>query len=176
MEDDEEPIVEDVMMSSEGRIEDLNEGMDFDTMDIDLVRNQLVFIVYFGFVFLLFKWDIWIKFSFWWNRKAILIDLCILKWLCHYVCTSAICSNCHTKSKSTSCNSFERWTFIPVNSYPLRVQLHLLHFKNSLFFQELQLTCLFACFLKPPSKNRRERTELKPDFFDPASIMDESVG
>ncbi|TKC35895.1 hypothetical protein EI555_016218, partial [Monodon monoceros] len=62
MEDDEEPIVEDVMMSSEGRIEDLNEGMDFDTMDIDL----------------------------------------------------------------------------------------------------------------PPSKNRRERTELKPDFFDPASIMDES--
>lgn len=39
MEDDEEPIVEDVMMSSEGRIEDLNEGMDFDTMDIDLVRN-----------------------------------------------------------------------------------------------------------------------------------------
>ncbi|TFK15421.1 alpha-ketoglutarate-dependent dioxygenase alkB-like protein 3 [Platysternon megacephalum] len=26
----------------------------------------------------------------------------------------------------------------------------------------------------PPSKNRRERTELKPDFFDPASIMDES--
>lgn len=40
MEDDEEPIVEDVMMSSEGRIEDLNEGMDFDTMDIDLVRNS----------------------------------------------------------------------------------------------------------------------------------------
>lgn len=37
MEDDEEPIVEDVMMSSESRIEDLNEGMDFDTMDIDLV-------------------------------------------------------------------------------------------------------------------------------------------
>ena len=40
MEDDEEPIVEDVMMSSEGRIEDLNEGMDFDTMDIDLVQTQ----------------------------------------------------------------------------------------------------------------------------------------
>lgn len=39
MEDDEEPIVEDVMMSSESRIEDLNEGMDFDTMDIDLVMN-----------------------------------------------------------------------------------------------------------------------------------------
>uniref|UniRef100_A0A8C8F985 Cohesin subunit SA n=1 Tax=Oncorhynchus tshawytscha TaxID=74940 RepID=A0A8C8F985_ONCTS len=38
MEEDEEPIVEDVMMSSEGRMEDLNEGMDFDTMDIDLVR------------------------------------------------------------------------------------------------------------------------------------------
>uniref|UniRef100_A0A8D0CN28 STAG2 cohesin complex component n=1 Tax=Scleropages formosus TaxID=113540 RepID=A0A8D0CN28_SCLFO len=63
MEDDEEPIVEDVMMSSESRLEDLNEGMDFDTMDIDL----------------------------------------------------------------------------------------------------------------PPSKNRRERSELKPDFFDPASIMDDSV-
>lgn len=39
MEDDEEPIVEDVMMSSEQRLEDLNEGMDFDTMDIDLVRT-----------------------------------------------------------------------------------------------------------------------------------------
>ncbi|XP_053474299.1 cohesin subunit SA-2a isoform X2 [Ictalurus furcatus] len=63
MEDDEEPIVEDVMMSSEQRLEDLNEGMDFDTMDIDL----------------------------------------------------------------------------------------------------------------PASKNRRERTELKPDYFDPASIMDDSV-
>uniref|UniRef100_A0A8B9RC39 Cohesin subunit SA n=1 Tax=Astyanax mexicanus TaxID=7994 RepID=A0A8B9RC39_ASTMX len=62
MEDDEEPIVEDVMMSSEQRLEDLNEGMDFDTMDIDL----------------------------------------------------------------------------------------------------------------PPSKNRRERSELKPDYFDPASIMDDS--
>uniref|UniRef100_A0A673VXT4 Cohesin subunit SA n=1 Tax=Salmo trutta TaxID=8032 RepID=A0A673VXT4_SALTR len=62
MEEDEEPIVEDVMMSSEGRMEDLNEGMDFDTMDIDL----------------------------------------------------------------------------------------------------------------PPSKNRRERSELKPDYFDPGSIMDES--
>uniref|UniRef100_A0A673B8I8 Cohesin subunit SA n=1 Tax=Sphaeramia orbicularis TaxID=375764 RepID=A0A673B8I8_9TELE len=60
MEDDEQPIVEDVMMSSE----DINEGMDFDTMDIDL----------------------------------------------------------------------------------------------------------------PASKNRRERTELKPDYFDPSSIMDDSVG
>ncbi|KTF86814.1 hypothetical protein cypCar_00006728 [Cyprinus carpio] len=63
MEDDEEPIVEDVMMSSEERLDDLNEGMDFETMDIDL----------------------------------------------------------------------------------------------------------------PPSKNRRERSELKPDYFDPASIMDDSV-
>uniref|UniRef100_A0A669BXC8 Cohesin subunit SA n=1 Tax=Oreochromis niloticus TaxID=8128 RepID=A0A669BXC8_ORENI len=63
MEDDEEPIVEDVMMSSEDRLEDINEGMDFDTMDIDL----------------------------------------------------------------------------------------------------------------PASKNRRERTELKPDYFDPSSIMDDSV-
>uniref|UniRef100_A0A8C7Y6Z9 Cohesin subunit SA n=1 Tax=Oryzias sinensis TaxID=183150 RepID=A0A8C7Y6Z9_9TELE len=41
MEEDEEPIVEDVMMSSEGRMDDLNEGMDFDTMDIDLVRNDV---------------------------------------------------------------------------------------------------------------------------------------
>lgn len=45
MEDDEEPIVEDVMMSSEGRIEDLNEGMDFDTMDIDLVRISYLHLV-----------------------------------------------------------------------------------------------------------------------------------
>jgi len=54
MEDDEEPIVEDVMMSSEGRIEDLNEGMDFDTMDIDLVRN-FILLVWFRFGFLLLK-------------------------------------------------------------------------------------------------------------------------
>lgn len=40
LEDDEEPIVEDVMMSSEDRLEDMNEGMDFDTMDIDLVTVQ----------------------------------------------------------------------------------------------------------------------------------------
>lgn len=39
MEDDEEPIVEDVMMSSEDRLEDINEGMEFDTMDIDLVSE-----------------------------------------------------------------------------------------------------------------------------------------
>lgn len=41
MEDDEEPIVEDVMMSSEDRLEDMNEGMDFNTMDIDLVMNAI---------------------------------------------------------------------------------------------------------------------------------------
>ena len=41
MEDDEEPIVEDVMMSSEDRLEDMNEGMDFDTMDIDLVIHEI---------------------------------------------------------------------------------------------------------------------------------------
>lgn len=40
MEDDEEPIVEDVMMSSEDRLEDINEGMDFETMDIDLVNES----------------------------------------------------------------------------------------------------------------------------------------
>lgn len=39
LEDDEQPIVEDVMMSSEDRLEDINEGMDFDTMDIDLVNS-----------------------------------------------------------------------------------------------------------------------------------------
>lgn len=47
MEEDEEPIVEDVMMSSEGRMDDLNEGMDFDTMDIDLVRNAPRDVYYF---------------------------------------------------------------------------------------------------------------------------------
>lgn len=43
MEDDEEPIVEDVMMSSEDRLEDINEGMEFDTMDIDLVSKNKYF-------------------------------------------------------------------------------------------------------------------------------------
>uniref|UniRef100_UPI0035900FA9 cohesin subunit SA-2-like isoform X2 n=1 Tax=Myxine glutinosa TaxID=7769 RepID=UPI0035900FA9 len=42
MEEDEEPIVEDVMMSSEGRLEDLNEGMAYfdDTIDIDLPASK----------------------------------------------------------------------------------------------------------------------------------------
>lgn len=44
MEDDEEPIVEDVMMSSEDRLEDINEGMDFDTMDIDLVSETCYYL------------------------------------------------------------------------------------------------------------------------------------
>lgn len=65
MEDDEEPIVEDVMMSSEGRIEDLNEGMDFDTMDIDLVRKLLVFLGDFGFLSLLLKRVFESNFLFW---------------------------------------------------------------------------------------------------------------
>lgn len=33
----------------------------------------------------------------------------------------------------------------------------------------------WLCFFQPASKNRRERTELKPDYFDPSSIMDDSV-
>lgn len=37
------------------------------------------------------------------------------------------------------------------------------------------LNTVFFFLLQPPSKNRRERSELKPDYFDPASIMDESV-
>lgn len=49
MEEDEEPIVEDVMMSSEGRMDDLNEGMDFDTMDIDLVRCRFQRILWISF-------------------------------------------------------------------------------------------------------------------------------
>lgn len=69
MEDDEEPIVEDVMMSSEGRIEDLNEGMDFDTMDIDLVRKLLVFLGDFGFLSLLLKRVFESNFLFWWNKN-----------------------------------------------------------------------------------------------------------
>uniref|UniRef100_A0A3B3Y4F2 Cohesin subunit SA n=1 Tax=Poecilia mexicana TaxID=48701 RepID=A0A3B3Y4F2_9TELE len=40
MEEDEEPIVEDVMMSSEDRLEDINEGMDFNTMEIDLPASK----------------------------------------------------------------------------------------------------------------------------------------
>uniref|UniRef100_A0A8C2ZF64 Cohesin subunit SA n=1 Tax=Cyclopterus lumpus TaxID=8103 RepID=A0A8C2ZF64_CYCLU len=40
MEDDEEPIVEDVMMSSEDRLEDINEDMNFETMDIDLPASK----------------------------------------------------------------------------------------------------------------------------------------
>lgn len=40
MEDDAEPIFEDVMMSSRGQLEDMNEEFE-DTMVIDLVRISL---------------------------------------------------------------------------------------------------------------------------------------
>lgn len=67
MEEDEEPIVEDVMMSSEGRIDDLNEGMDFDTMDIDLVRRHL------------FNWIMcWLNFE-WQTHSYFLNHVLILK-------------------------------------------------------------------------------------------------
>lgn len=42
MEDDAEPIFEDVMMSSRGQLEDMNEEFE-DTMVIDLVSETLFF-------------------------------------------------------------------------------------------------------------------------------------
>lgn len=42
MEDDAEPIFEDVMMSSRGQLEDMNEEFE-DTMVIDLVSEMLFF-------------------------------------------------------------------------------------------------------------------------------------
>ncbi len=42
MEDDAEPIFEDVMMSSRGQLEDMNEEFE-DTMVIDLVSDDAVF-------------------------------------------------------------------------------------------------------------------------------------
>lgn len=41
MEDDAEPIFEDVMMSSRGQLEDMNEEFE-DTMVIDLVSHELI--------------------------------------------------------------------------------------------------------------------------------------
>ncbi len=68
MEEDEEPIVEDVMMSSEGRMDDLNEGMDFDTMDIDLVRQTRNWIKRLWFLFI-------------WLKPAFFKILRFLRWL-----------------------------------------------------------------------------------------------
>lgn len=46
MEDDAEPIFEDVMMSSRNQLEDMNEEFE-DTMVIDLVSNFIITIFYF---------------------------------------------------------------------------------------------------------------------------------
>lgn len=43
------------------------------------------------------------------------------------------------------------------------------------FLCVLWCIALTTVLLQPASKNRRERTELKPDYFDPSSIMDDSV-
>uniref|UniRef100_A0A674NEG5 STAG2 cohesin complex component n=1 Tax=Takifugu rubripes TaxID=31033 RepID=A0A674NEG5_TAKRU len=76
MEEDEEPIVEDVMMSSEGRMDDLNEGMDFDTMDIDLPpsknrreRSELKSLCSCALIFLLPLFS----FSCCWTRSEVLV-------------------------------------------------------------------------------------------------------
>lgn len=45
MEDDAEPIFEDVMMSSRGQLEDMNEEFE-DTMVIDLVSNFIITIFF----------------------------------------------------------------------------------------------------------------------------------
>lgn len=89
MEDDAEPIFEDVMMSSRGQLEDMNEEFE-DTMVIDLVSLSL----------------------------------------------------------------------------------------NEVFptSQRLVLELWLTSFFQPPSRNRRERAELRPDFFDSAAMIeDESV-
>lgn len=92
MEDDAEPIFEDVMMSSRGQLEDMNEEFE-DTMVIDLVSLH------------------------------------------------------HTHTVGTLAKD-----------------------RNCVFS--------FLCFqtFQPPSRNRRERAELRPDFFDSAAMIeDESV-
>lgn len=90
MEEDAEPIFEDVMMSSRGQLEDMNEEFE-DTMVIDLVSNSF---------------------------------------------------SCCTLS--------------------------------SLFYSIAHVGGLLPS--QPPSRNRRERAELRPDFFDSAAMIeDESV-
>lgn len=55
MEEDAEPIFEDVMMSSRSQLEDMNEEFE-DTMVIDLVRNLLgFFCLFLFFSFTVFK-------------------------------------------------------------------------------------------------------------------------
>lgn len=64
-----------------------------------------------------------------------LVDLRVLDWLCHCLNGSAVCSNCWTERENASCNDNVRdEDFSPVNSYPLRVKLHLLQLKTSGFF------------------------------------------
>lgn len=50
MEEDAEPIFEDVMMSSRSQLEDMNEEFE-DTMVIDLVKNLLEFLLVWVFFF-----------------------------------------------------------------------------------------------------------------------------
>lgn len=101
MEDDAEPIFEDVMMSSRGQLEDMNEEFE-DTMVIDLVSEVT------------FSHNIWLN----------------------------------STEESLGC-----W-----------------------FFFYVKCLNFGFCSFQPPSRNRRERAELRPDFFDSAAMIeDESV-
>ena len=103
MEDDAEPIFEDVMMSSRGQLEDMNEEFE-DTMVIDLVSDATFSQ---GLSFRANK-----------DRSIVFSHYCLF-------------------------NSMSYFVFLPT---------------------------------QPPSRNRRERAELRPDFFDSAAMIeDESV-
>lgn len=108
MEDDAEPIFEDVMMSSRGQLEDMNEEFE-DTMVIDLVRV-------------------------------------------------------HRCDKSFSV--FVMLLLTVNNLFQITTSAHRL---NYLFFFFLTLRFTF----QPASRNRRERAELRPDFFDSTAIMED---
>ena len=189
MEDDEEPIVEDVMMSSEDRLEDLNEGMDFDTMDIDLVWIKMsIFCVEFNSV----------QF-YWYSSKTIKLCQGALqspgreveigkkgegglwfvaegegrrseRWQMNSYTYQALHQSnaCYVRWNSIAGKKHLAETYMPIE--------RLWQYWSEGAWASVQLS-LFSLSSRPQpaSKNRRERTELKPDYFDPASIMDDSV-
>lgn len=94
-------------------------------------------------------------------------------------------SKCHVEStrKLNNCHTFSKFTlFIAWVIRSFLIELYESKAPNVLCLCNIYIDCkkihnmLNTIFLfQPPSKNRRERSELKPDYFDPASIMDESV-
>lgn len=158
MEDDAEPIFEDVMMSSRGQLEDMNEEFE-DTMVIDLVSDA--------------------HFCHWFLKFSITKDNKNFNARNSFISLELTYSTLFFNKMSSSL--FTSWCLSLTGTGNVCVCLSISPFG---YFPSIYkaltplITLLNLCFCpsQPPSRNRRERAELRPDFFDSAAMIeDESV-